>query len=116
MSLGGADADGTEGGPGRAPPAGAGRQRVQRSPPGQEHRRLGLPGEGEGAGDRAAPPGRSAQGGLDLVEVLGAVAGAQRVEGTGGVRGPQALRIERGDPAVGLLGQPERELRHLARR
>jgi len=37
-----------ESGPGRARPAGARRRRVQRSPPGQDHRRPGLPGAGGG--------------------------------------------------------------------
>ena len=58
----------------------------------------------------------SAEGGFDVVQVLGPVARAQGVEGAAGILGPQPPRIEGGDPAVGLVGQAQRELGHLPRR
>src|ERR687891_1838299 len=49
------------------------------------------------------------EGGLDLVEVLASVRGAQGIDGALGVVGPHPFGRKGCDPPVGLLGDAESE-------
>lgn len=58
----------------------------------------------------------AAQRRFDLVEMFGAVRGAQGIHQAGGVLGPQPVRLKTRDAPIGLFGQPQRKPGRFARR